>query len=244
LCTVTYIPSVNGFFLTSNRDEKNTRKNALAPLVYRHGTIALAYPKDADAGGTWIAVAQNGNAAVLLNGAFKKHITMPPYRKSRGIVFIDLIASEDPYWHFLNYNLDNIEPFTIVLYCHGRLYECRWDGQSKHQKILNPQQPHIWSSVTLYEEPVVKKREQWFLSWIKNNISPSQNDILQFHQFTGDGDVQNDLLMNRDNCMLTVSITGIEWKNDSATIQYSDLLKKEQSVAAISFCESKHFHES
>jgi hypothetical protein len=31
----------------------------------------ITYPKDADAGGTWIAKHENGNAVVLLNGGFK-----------------------------------------------------------------------------------------------------------------------------------------------------------------------------
>ena len=242
MCTVTYIPFKKGFFITSNRDEKITRKQAIAPSTYKQNGISLIYPKDAAAGGTWIATAENGNAAVLLNGAFKKHISMPPYRKSRGIIFIEIIASAEPYLHFLQLNLDNIEPFTLVLFCSNNLYECRWDGQIKHHKILDKELPQIWSSTTLYEDDVIKKREQWFAEWLKINNQPSQSEILRFHLFTGDGDVQNDLLVNRNNTLLTVSITGIEWNNNKAEINYSDLIRKEQSAVCISFLKTEALH--
>jgi uncharacterized protein with NRDE domain len=243
LCTVTYIPYRDGFFITSSRDEKITRQQATAPAVYNHNGLSLIYPKDTAAGGSWIALAKNGNAAVLLNGAFKKHISMPPYRKSRGVIFTEIIASAEPYLHFLQMNLHNIEPFTLVLYCKDNLHECRWDGQARHTKPLNRLLPQIWSSTTLYEDAVVKKREEWFAEWINKITIPSQKDILDFHQFTGDGDVQNDLLMNRNNSMLTVSITGIEWKKDNGTVQYLNLLNKEQSVMTVSFATTKFLHE-
>ncbi len=242
MCTVTYIPLNNGFFLTSNRDEKITRKLAIDPALYIHDGIALVYPKDAAAGGTWIAVAQNGNAAVLLNGAFKKHTPLPPYHKSRGIIFTEIIASGEPYLFFLQINLDNIEPFTLVLFSNNNLYECRWDGVIKHHKILNKHTPQIWSSATLYTDKVVKKREEWFEAWLKKNAAPSQNDILKFHQFTGDGDMQNDLLMNRDNMLLTVSITSIEYYNNKAAVAYSDLLSKHQTHIPISFSTINQLH--
>jgi hypothetical protein len=244
MCTVTYIPFNEGFFITSNRDEKITRKQAAAPAAYLHNGSTLVYPEDADAGGTWIAAAQNGNAAVLLNGAFEKHIPTPPYRKSRGIVFTEIISSPEPHFHFLQATLYNIEPFTLILFCSNNLYECRWDGIKKHHTILNRQLPKIWSSTTLYDAGVIAKREQWFADWLQLHTHPSQIDILQFHQFTGDGDVQNDLLMNRNNTICTVSITGIEWAGNKAIIRYSDLLKNKQSETCITLSTNKQLHDT
>ena len=70
MCTVTFIPGKDRYFITSNRDEKMLRKPAIAPQPYVINGNTLVYPRDADAGGTWIAMNENGNAAVLLNGAF------------------------------------------------------------------------------------------------------------------------------------------------------------------------------
>src|SRR5688500_10833072 len=100
MCTVTFIPSKQGMFLTSNRDEKNLRASAVYPAVYEFSSGKTIFPKDADAGGTWIAVHQNGNAIVLLNGGLFKHIPAPPYRKSRGLIVLDLIDSYEPYQAF------------------------------------------------------------------------------------------------------------------------------------------------
>ena len=84
MCTVTYIPVNDKYFISSNRDEKNSRSQAAPPAVYKLNNIMLIFPKDADAGGSWIALHENGNAAVLLNGAFEKHNPLPPYKKKQG----------------------------------------------------------------------------------------------------------------------------------------------------------------
>ena len=84
MCTVTFIPARQRIYLTSNRDEKNWRTDALPPAVYPAGSGQMMYPKDGDAGGTWIAAHDNGNAIVFLNGGMEAHNPQPPYRKSRG----------------------------------------------------------------------------------------------------------------------------------------------------------------
>src|SRR2546423_11704653 len=136
MCTVTFIPTADKIYLTSNRDEKSLRKQALPPRFYFHNDEQLIYPKDEDAGGTWIAANRNGNAAVLLNGAFVKHIPAPLYRKSRGLVFLDVIKSRMPLKYFLNIDLLDIEQFTLVLFENNNLNECRWNGSKKYTKKL------------------------------------------------------------------------------------------------------------
>jgi uncharacterized protein with NRDE domain len=223
MCTVSFIPVNNTFFITSNRDENFLRKNAIAPAVHCVNGSSLLFPKDAAAGGSWISLHENGNAAVLLNGAFKKHISQPPYRLSRGIIFLDIIAHKNPVQTFLKISLINIAPFTIIIFENNCLYQCRWDGQQKHWEQLKNNYPCIWSSATLYNTAIVKKREQWFTNWLNKNPYPTQEDILQFHQFTGGGDSNNGLVMNRDGKMLTVSVTGIELDTHHGKMQYIDL---------------------
>jgi len=227
MCTVTIVPVKAGIYITSNRDEKRIRKAALPPRTYKHKHSAITYPKDADAGGTWIAMKDNGDAAVLLNGGLKKHIAALPYRKSRGLIFLD-VFEEAPVAAFKNILLDNIEPFTLVLFINGSLLECRWDGTKKYIKPLQAIVPHIWSSVTLYDDEVIRKREEWFAKWLTQNPAPAIEDVLSFHRFGGDGDERNDLRMNRDGIYNTVSITAIELTEDNNTMHYLDL-KSNQS---------------
>ncbi|MBL7763524.1 MAG: NRDE family protein [Chitinophagaceae bacterium] len=224
MCTVTFIPYNNSVFITSNRDEKQRRLSAIPPQEYDFPSGKQYYPKDADAGGTWFAQHENGNAVVLLNGGFIYHESKPPYRKSRGLIVIELLEHDSPFDLFRSISLDDIEPFTLVIWEDNNLFECRWDGERRHAKMLDKTLPYIWSSATLYDEAAAAKREQWFEEWLDRQVSFTQNEILNFHRFAGDGDGLNDLTMNRDGKVFTVSITGVEITGTKAQITYLDLL--------------------
>ena len=224
MCTVTFMLSEGKFHLTSNRDEKSTRLPALPPREYKMENCTLLFPKDANAGGTWVALKDNGDAAILLNGGLYPHHHQPPYKKSRGIVLIDILKNEQPYDCFLLYDCNHIEPFTLILFTNLELYECRWDGRQKHVKQLNISQPYIWSSVTLYSTEIISKRKQWFMDWIRKTEKPQQAEIFHFHRFTGEGDSANDLFMNRENETKTVSITSISIGKEECEMLYWDAL--------------------
>jgi Transport and Golgi organisation 2 len=235
MCTVSFIQVKDQFFITSNRDEKLMRKTALAPAVYTYNNSTLLYPKDASAGGSWICLNKNGNAAVLLNGAFSKHLCNPPYRLSRGIIFLDIIADSEPIAAFASINLYKIEPFTIIILAANLLYECRWDGTQKHCRLLNNNLAYIWSSATLYTSETMFKRQQWFTNWLHNNPLPTPEDILKFHKFAGDGDPQNDLKMNRNDELITLSVTSIALSRDKGIMKYVDLKNNTTDIAHFTF---------
>lgn len=235
MCTVTYIPVNDKYFISSNRDEKNNRSQAIAPAVYKFNNKTLIFPKDADAGGSWIAFHENGNAGVLLNGAFEKHDSLPPYRKSRGLVFLNIISQERPVRYFHQIDLLQIEPFTLVILDNNNLYECRWDGNEKHYQQLKKHRPYIWSSVTLYNKEIIKKRQQWFANFLNNKPNPTQKDILEFHQFTGDGDSNNDLVMEREGIFSTVSITSMLLTAERGSMKYLDLKNNSINEKKIEF---------
>jgi len=238
MCTVSFIPVKGKFFITSNRDEKLARKNAVVPRMFVHNGQKLFFPKDADAGGTWIVMKENGDAAVLLNGAFICHTAEPPYRLSRGIILLDIISTERPSLTFTKIDLKDIEPFTLVILENNCLYEFRWDGTEKYCKQLSINRGYIWSSFTLYDGFAVKKREQWFASFLNNYPTPTQQDVINFHRFTGDGDKQNDLMMTRDGMYRTVSITSILLTKDRASMKYLDIKKENKSEVNIELLNS------
>src|SRR5664279_4462760 len=97
MCTVTFIAYGHKVYITHNRDEKSIRPIAVPPKQYVINGHRLLFPKDGQAAGTWIGVNENGCAAVLLNGAFVKHQHEPPYIKSRGLAFLDILAADDLY---------------------------------------------------------------------------------------------------------------------------------------------------
>lgn len=57
MCTVTFLPFKNdNFILTSSRDVPFARKRAEFPQKYTEDGTELIYPKDGQAGGTWIGI--------------------------------------------------------------------------------------------------------------------------------------------------------------------------------------------
>jgi len=229
MCTVTYLPIQGGFVLTSNRDEQSLRQPALHPAIYNQQNASIIYPKDTQAEGSWIALKENGEAGVLLNGAFYPHQKRSNYRRSRGLIFLDIMASNHPSEAFACIPLEDIEPFTLVLIAKCKLIVCRWDSTIKHTEILPNDQPYIWSSCTLYKKEVVQQRESWFADWLHCSSSPDQHALIKFHEFGGEGDVENSLRMNRKNEMLTVSITSILVENNDKEMYYRDTQNERES---------------
>ena len=240
MCTVSFIPVKDKYIITSSRDEKLCRKIAEAPGLFEYNGQKLYFPKDADAGGTWIVMKENGDAAVLLNGAFICHKAEPPYRLSRGIILLDIISTERPSVTFTKINLQDIEPFTLVLLENNCLHEFRWDGTEKYHKQLNADKSYIWSSATLYDGFVVKRREQWFAAFLNTHAIPTQQDVLHFHHFTGDRDQQNEPLLTRDGVHTTVSITSILLTKDRGSIKYLDIMNNSTSEIKIELLHSSH----
>lgn len=229
MCTLTYLPNSNGgFILTSNRDEKVDRKATLPPENYYHHGVRVVYPKDTQGGGTWLATAENGFTLCLLNGAFEKHNSTPPYRKSRGLVLIDFFEYNQVGKFLANYEFNGIEPFTLVIIekqLNVVLHQIRWDGSMIHHLLLNEHEPHIWSSATLYNIETIAERELWFKEWLAVHPEPTIHDMLYFHHFGGKGDQHNDLLMNRGDRLKTLSISSVKHCVDGYFMLYEDLLE-------------------
>jgi len=223
MCTVTYMPLENSVLFTSNRDEQTQRAPAELPETYLYSSGKILFPKDGKESGTWIALHNNGNVMILLNGAFKKHIPHPPYRRSRGLIFLDIFDTEEPKATFENICLDDIEPFTLVIWQHGTLWDARWDGYEKYITPLPAHTPRIWSSVTLYDDEIITRRKMWFAKWQNETTYKTAESIRLFHEFGGDGNEHTNLRMNRNGILQTVSITGIEIMPDKAIMHYKDI---------------------
>ncbi len=237
MCTVTFLPLGDKVLLTSNRDEKVIRKKAIVPSIARYEETRILFPKDAQAGGTWIGVSEGGIVMVLLNGGFIKHEPAAVYRRSRGLIFLDILSQPSAFAAFKKINLIGIEPFTIIIWETHTLHECRWSGEEKYVREMDATQPHIWSSVTLYSPDIIQKREHWFRNWLTRYPHPCVSDIRQFHMFGGEGDCENDICMNRNNTMATVSVTSIECGNNQAIMQYEDLIHQEQNEERLTFVQ-------
>ena len=72
MCTVTFVPTKEGFVFTSNRDE-DPRRAAHNIVEDQRGDRTVFFPQDEGASGTWFAYSNEDQFACILNGAFKPH---------------------------------------------------------------------------------------------------------------------------------------------------------------------------
>lgn len=226
MCTVSYLPAQSGFILTSSRDEKNTRPLARLndPIIIQDQQVT--FPQDPLGQGTWIA-SSTARTVCLLNGAFRAHRSKPPYKHSRGLVVLDAFNYLSLQSFVENYNFTGLEPFTLLLIEIGQLLVLRWDGGQLFITEKNANQKHIWSSATLYKPEVVKKRQEWFDSWVSSTEDLSLDSIRKFHLTAGDGEPENAVRMRRDNLYQTVSLTSVVRSGTEMEIIYEDLIHTE-----------------
>lgn len=225
MCTVTLIPiegHEKGFILTSNRDEATGRKT-YPPKIYPENGILKLYPKDEVGGGTWLGVSERRRAICLLNGEFEKHERNPPYRLSRGVVVKDLLDAPVLTDAIKDYDLENVEPFTIIgvdWSSELKLIELVWDGRRKHLKALE-KTPQIWSSSPLYSSEMKLQREDWFRDFKKvNSLTPEE--LISFHTSAGIGDKNVDVIMDR-GFIKTQSISQVTLSKGKLKYYYRDL---------------------
>lgn len=228
MCTVSFYRSDSKVVITSNRDEHIDRPLAIPPKKYKYKDARLYFPKDAKAGGSWFIVKSDASVFVLLNGAEKKHLPKPPYRMSRGIILLELAVANqlNETWKFIH--LENIEPFTIIAYFNNSLVQLRWNGKEKEYKLLDVNLAYIWSSSTLYQPEIIKKRELWFVDFLKlKNYHVNEDELINFHTNTENNDEENGLIINRNHKMLTKNITQVVLKNNHLQLTHYDLITKE-----------------
>ena len=228
MCTVTFVASNNKFIITHNRDEKTLRPSAIEPQLYNVNNQPILFPKDPQAGGTWFSVSQNGAVLVLLNGAEEKHKALSVYRKSRGLIVLDLISSKSVIKEWETLNLHDIEPFTLVFFDNESLFQLQWNGTEKITIQLDKNKPHIWSSATLYPKEIRQERAAWFKLFLQNKTNITADDLIDFHRNTETSNTENGLIINRNNKLKTLSITQTVIENNKTTTRYFDLISQNE----------------
>lgn len=229
MCTITLVPhpdSLNGFILTSNRDEAVSRRT-LPPQSEMYKKTRLYFPKDEEAGGTWLGVSEHLRCICLMNGADKPHVRKAEYRKSRGVVVKDFLSSAKLKKTFKEYDLQDIEPFTMIIVdWHNGLifYELLWNGDNRKITKLSLKE-HIWSSSPLYSEDMKQSRKKWF-EQLKKTEGFSAKTLLDFHHNAGEGNKESDLIIDR-GFLKTQSISQVHNTSKELRFFYENLRNNE-----------------
>lgn len=229
MCTVSFVSSQNKIIITSNRDEQVLRP-AIPPKNYLVNHKNLLFPKDPKAGGTWYAVDEQANVLVLLNGAAEKHRWNPPYRRSRGMIVLDLMGTDSPIVTWSTIDLDNVEPFTLVLYESQKLYQLRWNGSEKESTPLAVNHNYVWSSSTLYPQEIREQRSDWFYHFLDTKPDVNENEMFNFHRYTENENTEHGLVINRNDQLKTLSITQTVLEQNKVSMIHHDLIDKKDSA--------------
>lgn len=220
MCLVTYLPTNEGYILSSNRDETPTRAQTEFVLETILGN-KLAYPKDI-AGGSWIFASQLRKNIVLLNGAFELHERKLPYRMSRGIMVKSYFTYPSTAQFLQYFNFIGLEPFTLIVHEPDCFIEFRWDGKSKYITTLDKSTPHVWSSSTLYNTELRNLRTQHFYKLITDQAYNIQ--LAKTIHKNEDLPLDYGFIMARDGRVKTISTTHIQVMPSTTAIHYDNIV--------------------
>lgn len=132
MCTLSWLPSRDGYALCFNRDERRTRAAASPPTILRRDGVRFIAPLDGEAGGTWVLVNEFGVSLGLLNRYQQTNVTRPG-QTSRGLLLLELAACQrglDVQKALEERNLAWYAPFTIAAIAPGAPARLAvWDGR-------------------------------------------------------------------------------------------------------------------
>lgn len=223
MCTLSYIPyNESGYMLTHSRDESIKRRVAAPPVKRKLPNANLLMPVDMPSKGTWIAVADDGRAACLLNGGSKKHIPRPPYRHSRGLIIPEFFSHPDFETFVEDYDFDGLEPFTLIIFEKERIIQFVKDENDQQVILHSPDKPQLFVSKSLYSEGEQEDRKFRFLHWYYQQKNLSKSDLIKFHdnfnfkKYKGEKSPEARLLVN------TVSTICYEVNTEKISVDYYD----------------------
>ena len=223
MCTVTYIPKEEGgFILTQNRDEDVKRSISTPPIQLEINGIKHLFPVDPQGQGTWIGISEEGRVASLLNGGSEPYSRKQTYRHSRGKVIMDYFSYPSFKEFYDQYNFKELEPFTLLVFEDGKMYELIVNELYLKSNELNPKKPYIYSSSSLYVNSRIEDRRLDFLEWYYAQKHISQADVLNYHGQLHFEDELDKSLIKGEHILNTVSTTSICLAENNAEILYQD----------------------
>lgn len=222
VCTVTYREIKGKKIITANRDETPLRAARGLSTYLTSSGKAYYIAREPVKGGTNMAVGEGGSVYVLLNGAFEAHPPGGRYGKSRGLVVLESLEYPTLKAFAEAADLSQTEPFTLLRF--GDVTEeMRRDSERTHYTAYSDGAERLWASAQLYSEKVRVDRKRWFRHLLASN--PDADALLDFHLRGGEGDPENDMVMNRGGLVKTVSVTSVRIGPEEVTVIHKDLIE-------------------
>jgi len=223
MCTLSFVPTKDGYYAVMNRDERLTRSAALPPSTFRAGDLLAVYPFE-EGGGTWIACNQQGITLALLNWNLPASQTLNK-QQSRGTLIPQLIGKlnlDEVSRTLGQLSFDGLLPFRIVgvFQDHQQISEWRWDGISLAVLSFPWKLRHWFSSGTSDEMAERIRGEACRVAWLEPHAG-SLPWLRALHSSHGPAAGPFSVCAHRSDAG-TVSYSEIAFDASSATFRYVD----------------------
>jgi len=224
MCTLTFVPTEDGYLVGMNRDELLTRPVALPPKVFERSGIEIVYPQE-PSGGAWIACNGQGNLLALLNWSGSESHNLGEKRRTRGLAIPELIGLTDlsaTDSHFHQMNLDGLFPFRLVGVFRSEkvINEWRWDGTAKQFLRLSWARKH-WFSSSLSDSLAEKERGRAFEAVAGEPAAGSNGWVRRLHRSHVPGPGLFSVCVHRQDAA-TVSYTEVRCSRTQISMDYLD----------------------
>jgi hypothetical protein len=187
MCTLTWGPLQDGYFIAFSRDELRSRAAGLGPRAIERNGVRALLPIDGEAGGTWIAVNELGCAVALLNG-YRFQVPGAPAipvandwisRGRLGMEVSDASTVAEVAERIASQDLSRYRPFELVAFDgEGRVGISSWNGTALERRALSlADRPLVSSSFD--DDGVRKQRRALFARLMRDGSS--ERDVLRFH---------------------------------------------------------------
>lgn len=233
MCTLTFIKTAEAEIITANRDESPKRR-AKGLSEHRSSRDELFYiAKEPFHGGTNLAIGVE-YTSVLLNGAFDSHKRRAPYPKSRGILMLESLGQES-LADLPSPEKNRVEPFTLVR-VGPEIEMLRWDHERLHFSNRSKSDDFILASPQLYSKRARENRLTWFEDFT-SSFNGNPDSVFDFHLHGGNGDTENDMVMNRSGLVRTVSVSQVVRSGKEMQIRHLDLIGGREEKKTLSLDE-------
>ena len=217
MCTVSWLKQADGYQVFCNRDERRTRRAALAPSVHERNGVQFIAPEDGDHGGAWIGVNEYGLTLCLLNryeepgNAAVNNVPTHHELRSRGLLLTELLDCRSRATvkdRLLTTTLDRFQPFTLLLLCPAQpALLAHWDGRRISFESCDDVAPPLISSAFDTAEVIAARREQ-FSRLTANATELNFDRLYEFHRSHEPSASAYSVCMHRDDAQ-TVSFSWI-----------------------------------
>lgn len=202
MCTVSWLRTQGGYELFCNRDERRVRGPERAPEVRERGGIRWLAPRDADFGGTWVAVNEIGLAVTLLNGYTASRGEPRAEWTSRGLLvdaLADAAGAGEVEQRVRRADLSVYQPFQLLaLDAESGLEILRWDGLEL-EPVADPEREMPLVSSGVQAERVRAHRKSVLSGMAARRGRLTAEDLAAYHRSHEGGPSALSTCMHRED---------------------------------------------